>query len=130
VKSRSKEGGLRVGEMESAVILSQGLSGFLQESMMERSDKYNYYVDDVSGDIAVANPQKGIMRSLSEPSSLEFSHIQTPFATKLMLQELESMSIMPRIITNDLEPSDNERSMEEYIGDLETIDEVNEQDDE
>jgi DNA-directed RNA polymerase beta subunit len=98
--------------------------------MMERSDKYNYYVDDVSGDIAVANPQKGIMRSLSEPSSLEFSHIQTPFATKLMLQELESMSIMPRIITNDLEPSDNERSMEEYIGDLETIDEVNEQDDE
>ncbi len=41
---RRKEGGLRIGEMERDSLISHGISGFIQESMMERSDKYRWQV--------------------------------------------------------------------------------------
>ena len=43
-KGRANGGGLRIGEMETNAILGHGLGSFLKESMMERSDKYNYYI--------------------------------------------------------------------------------------
>jgi DNA-directed RNA polymerase II subunit RPB2 len=41
---RRKEGGLRIGEMERDSLISHGIAGFIQESMMERSDKYRWQV--------------------------------------------------------------------------------------
>ena len=44
VGGRSLGGGLRIGEMEKDAILGHGAAGFLKESMMERSDKYKFYI--------------------------------------------------------------------------------------
>ena len=41
--------GLRIGEMERDSILSHGVSSFLQESMMKRSDEYSVQVNESTG---------------------------------------------------------------------------------
>lgn len=112
VKSRSKGGAGRIGEMEMGSILSHGIASFLKESMMERSDKYDYYVDE-HGDIAVSNDKQGFARSQTDDNSTRFTHVETPFAAKLFFQELECMSIIPRMMCDGVE----EQSDEEIVDD-------------
>ena len=40
-QGRANGGGLRIGEMETNAILGHGISSFVKESLMERSDKYS-----------------------------------------------------------------------------------------
>lgn len=120
VKARSNEGGLRIGEMETGSILAHGLSSFLKESMMERSDKYSYYIDKKSGDVALFNDKKNFVTSFVDPHTTDFSHVQTPFAAKLFFQELETMGIIPRLITDNTEDYEDfdtefEHAYEDYI---------------
>ena len=49
ISGRSNGGGLRIGEMERDSIIGHGTSAFLNESMMERSDKFNVQIDKKSG---------------------------------------------------------------------------------
>ena len=46
---RANNGGLRIGEMERDSILSHGISEFLKESVMERSDKFKVQIDKKDG---------------------------------------------------------------------------------
>ena len=46
---RANNGGLRIGEMERDSILSHGISEFLKESVMERSDKFKVQIDKTNG---------------------------------------------------------------------------------
>ena len=69
---KSIGGGLRIGEMERDVIMSHGLSHFLKESTMERSDKYSMYVDDISGKTAAVNPRSNIFISPSCDGPIQF----------------------------------------------------------
>lgn len=86
---RSNNGGLRIGEMERDSILAHGLSGFLNESMMERADKYEVTIDRKSGLI-----------SKSKELTEDDVNVQMPYAMKMLLQEIQSMSISPRLITD------------------------------
>ena len=87
---RSNNGGLRIGEMERDSILAHGLSGFLKESMMERSDKYEVTIDRKSGLI-----------SKSKELTEDDVNVQMPYAMKMLLQEIQSMSVAPRLITDN-----------------------------
>jgi len=87
---RSNNGGLRIGEMERDSILAHGLSGFLKESMMERSDKYEVTIDRKSGLI-----------SKNKELTEDDVKVQMPYAMKMLLQEIQSMSIAPRLITDN-----------------------------
>jgi len=86
---RSNNGGLRIGEMERDSILAHGTAGFLRESMMERSDKYEVNINDKSGLISNGEENEDIV------------NVQMPYAMKMLLQELQTMSIAPRLITNN-----------------------------
>ena len=85
---RANNGGLRIGEMERDSILSHGTSSFLQESMMKRSDEYQVQINESTGliDYTDDDSQKCM--------------INVPYAFKMLLQELQAMSITPRIVTD------------------------------
>ena len=75
--------------MERDSILAHGTSEFLRESMMERSDKYSVKINDRTGLISNGEENDNICS------------VDMPYAMKMLLQELQTMSIAPRLITND-----------------------------
>jgi DNA-directed RNA polymerase II subunit RPB2 len=92
---RRKEGGLRIGEMERDSLISHGIAGFIQESMMERSDKYRWQVCKRCG--TIPNYSKKINSSFCPLcENNETSIIETPYCLKLLNQELEAMNIQMR----------------------------------
>jgi len=92
VGGRANNGGGRIGEMERDSILSHGLSKFLNESVMERSDKYSVQINENSGLINY------------EEDNENNSTVQMPYSMKLLLQELQCMSVAPRLdINQDIE---------------------------
>ena len=86
--------------MERDALLGYSAAGFLKEKMFDCSDKYSFWVCNECGNIAVANPTKNIFKCLSCKDSTDFSNVQCPYSCKLFCQELQSMSIMPRIFTD------------------------------
>ena len=122
VSGRANDGGLRIGEMERDSLISHGVSAFVQDSMMERGDKYKFAVCNQSGMIAVYNPDKKIFFSpqldgpMKYTGSLaddnlrvenvtqhgrDFSVVSVPYTFKLLVQELQAMNVQMRIITED-----------------------------
>ena len=63
VQGRANDGGLRIGEMERDGILAHGASAFLNESYMERGDVYHLAVCNVTGTIAIYNPNLNLFLS-------------------------------------------------------------------
>jgi len=86
---RANNGGLRIGEMERDSILSHGISSFLNESVMERSDKYKVQIDNKNGMITYDE-------NMESKRTVKFPH-----AMKLLIQELECMSVGARMVTED-----------------------------
>jgi DNA-directed RNA polymerase II subunit RPB2 len=98
-EGRAREGGLRFGEMERDAVLCGGLSEFTKERFMECSDSFPCWVCRECGLLAVANPKSNIWTCNGCNNTTDFSQIHMPYASKLLLQELESMCITSRIIT-------------------------------
>jgi len=98
-EGRSRDGGLRLGEMEVDCLLSHGTAGFLKERIFECSDQYHSYICNKCGLIACVNPQKNIYLCHSCGNTNDFSKVNFPFASKLLWQELYSLGIIPRILT-------------------------------
>ena len=98
-EGRARDGGLRFGEMERDCILSHGSSSFLKEQLMEKSDKYSVHVCRECGLISPVNEDKNIYMCKKCNNVTKFSRVEMPYACKLMFQEVQTMSIAPRIIT-------------------------------
>jgi DNA-directed RNA polymerase II subunit RPB2 len=84
VEGRSNEGGLRIGEMERDVLISHGLSKFLNESLMDRSDKSE----------VLFQPETGYLDSSAD---LQGTVLETPYSLGLIIRELESMHISVKL---------------------------------
>ena len=121
VQGRANDGGLRIGEMERDSIISHGASTFLTESYLTRGDEYFMAVCNKTGCIAVYNSSINLFLSpfadgpLKFNENLEgaqilnsvsrfgrsFSILRIPYALKLLIQELQTMNIQLRIITDE-----------------------------
>jgi DNA-directed RNA polymerase II subunit RPB2 len=116
-EGRAREGGLRFGEMERDAVCAHGVANFTKERLVECSDGFPCYTCRKCGLIAVANPKEGIWQCRGCDNMTDFSPVQIPYASKLFIQELESMCISSRLITTgqlqktirDKERSDKER---------------------
>jgi DNA-directed RNA polymerase beta subunit len=73
--------------MERDSILGHGLASFLKESGMERSDKYTLTLNESTGLIS------------SDVSAESNTRIEVPYSLKLLVQELQTLCIGPRIVT-------------------------------
>jgi DNA-directed RNA polymerase II subunit RPB2 len=105
-EGRSRDGGLRTGEMEKDSLLAHGIACMLKERMLDCSDAYATYVCGVCGLLAQRVRRRGIRPYPSDddiyycPSCKNFDEIHKiviPYAFKLIYQELEGMHIAPRI---------------------------------
>ena len=79
-------------------MLSHGSVQFLKERTFDCSDKYYVWIDNETGMISPVNPEKGIYKSLYSENTTKFSKIQLPYSSKLLIQELQSMHINPRMM--------------------------------
>ncbi|XP_052807521.1 DNA-directed RNA polymerase III subunit RPC2-like [Mya arenaria] len=90
-EGRSRDGGLRLGEMERDCLIGYGASMLLLERLMISSDAFEVDVCE----------QCGLLGYLGWcqycKSSKNVSTLKMPYACKLLFQELLSMNIVPRL---------------------------------
>jgi DNA-directed RNA polymerase II subunit RPB2 len=98
-EGRAREGGLRFGEMERDCVAAHGIAEFTKERFMECSDAFACNVCRDCGLIAITNPATGIWLCRGCGNTTNFSNVQIPYASKLLIQELETMCISSRILT-------------------------------
>jgi DNA-directed RNA polymerase II subunit RPB2 len=100
---KRKGGGLRIGEMERDSIISHGTSLFLQESMMERSDKYRWPICKNCGIQAIYNGnKKNRIIKCRNCGKDNLAIVQTPYSFKLLTHELQTMGIDMRLNTEKI----------------------------
>ena len=99
-EGRSRDGGLRFGEMERDAMISNGAARFTRGRLYDASDKYQVYVCKKCGLIASYNDQMHIHHCRTCDNRTDFAYVEIPYACKLLFQELITMNIAPRIITN------------------------------
>jgi DNA-directed RNA polymerase II subunit RPB2 len=97
-EGRSRDGGLRVGEMERDCLLSHGASVFVKERLMDMSDPFETGVCRMCGTLAIYNERDAHYECRSCGNRTDFENKTIPYAVKLWLQELEAMHISPRIV--------------------------------
>ncbi|KAG5186658.1 DNA-directed RNA polymerase III subunit RPC2 [Tribonema minus] len=90
-EGRSRDGGLRLGEMERDCLIGYGASALIMERLMISSDAFTAYVCEGCGLLGYQGWCQGCRR----PDSM--SSISVPYACKLLFQELQSMNIVPRL---------------------------------
>jgi DNA-directed RNA polymerase II subunit RPB2 len=97
-EGRSRDGGLRVGEMERDCMLSHGAAMFTKERLMDVSDPFTTGFCKSCGTLAVVNAKENIYHCGSCGAQTHFELKTIPYAVKLWAQELEAMHIVPRMV--------------------------------
>ncbi len=108
-EGRSRDGGFRIGEMERDVMLAHGMSRFCRERLYSASDKYSAHVCKKCGMIASYND--GTQHRMFSKNDFtihlckmcenmtDFARVEIPYSFKLMSQELQTINVVPRLIT-------------------------------
>ena len=99
-EGRSRDGGLRFGEMERDCMISHGASRFTRGRMYDSSDKYQVHVCKKCGLIASYNDEMHIHHCRTCDNRSDFAYVEIPYACKLLFQELTTMNISPRVMTD------------------------------
>ena len=101
-EGRSREGGLRVGEMERDALISHGGAAFIQETLFDMSDQYQINVCETCGNILSSATACRMCKTG------QINRTNIPYCAKLLFQELEAMGINVQINTKE-EKKDEKR---------------------
>jgi DNA-directed RNA polymerase II subunit RPB2 len=99
-EGRSRDGGLRFGEMERDCMVSHGAARFTRGRMYDASDKYSVFICKKCGLIASYNDDLHIHHCRTCDNRVDFAYVEIPYACKLLFQELNTMNIAPRLMTD------------------------------
>lgn len=91
LEGRSRDGGLRVGEMERDCIISHGVSKFLHERLFDMSDPFHVVVCDKCGQLCNKS-------NYCVPCNNDSVHVvNLPYASKLLISQLQAMCLKVKI---------------------------------
>ena len=99
LEGRSRDGGLKIGEMEKDSMIAHGVGQFLKERLNEVSDITKVHICDVCGRFASKVFDKDYYYCEGCDNSTRISAVSMPYACKLLFQEITSVNIQPRIRT-------------------------------
>ncbi|PVV02283.1 hypothetical protein BB560_003269 [Smittium megazygosporum] len=95
-EGRSRDGGLRLGEMERDCLIGYGASMLLLERLLYSSDVFEIFVCEECG-------YMGYKGWCQHCKSTKFvAPLKIPYAAKLLFQELQAMNILPRLILEEV----------------------------
>ena len=81
-------------------MVSHGASRFTKGRMYDASDKYSVYICKKCGLIASYNDSLHIHHCRICDNRTDFAYVEIPYACKLLFQELNTMNIAPRLMTD------------------------------
>ncbi|KAM0786053.1 DNA-directed RNA polymerase III subunit [Microbotryomycetes sp. NB124-2] len=94
-EGRSRDGGLRLGEMERDCLIAHGAAQLLLERLMLSSDAFKV---DVCQDCGFMGYNGWCIRCKTSKSVVK---VTIPYACKLLFQEMLAMNIAPRLVLED-----------------------------
>lgn len=95
-EGRAREGGLRLGEMERDCFIGYGAASLLKERMIDSSDRTTELVCTSCGSLAVWDKFKN-RQFCGLCESTDVSEVEMSYAFKLLLDEMKSIHIFPKL---------------------------------
>ena len=100
-EGRARGGGLRFGEMERDCLIAYGASMMLKDRLLEESDKAEIYVCERCGLLAFYDIKQRRYVCKVCGDKAKVSSVIIAYAFKLLLQEMMSLNVAPRLLVKD-----------------------------
>jgi len=101
LEGRSRDGGLRFGEMERDCMISHGAASMLKERLFISSDAYRVHICKECSVFGETNVSLEQFYCRACNSSTSMAQIFLPYACKLLIQELGAMHIQMKLVLRD-----------------------------
>ncbi|KAG8076434.1 hypothetical protein GUJ93_ZPchr0006g43526 [Zizania palustris] len=96
-EGRSRDGGLRLGEMERDCLIAYGASMLIFERLLISSDPYQVQVCRKCGLLGYYNHKLKTSYCSMCKNGENMAKMRMPYACKLLFQELQAMNVVPRL---------------------------------